>query len=80
MLLELALELPLTHGKNVWLEFYLAHQLDWRLVLEKDIWLDYHWDFHFDPHLTIQILELFCLARFWARLLNCGLVLTCSGG
>ena len=61
------------HGKDIWLESNLANWLDLLLALEKYIWLYYHWDFHLDPHLNLQILELICLSQFWARLLGCGL-------
>ena len=44
--------ITLSHLKDLWLKFHLLHLLDWWLVLNKDIWLAYHWGFHLDPHLN----------------------------
>ena len=56
VLLILSLLIPLAHGKNIWLEFHLAHWMDLLFALEKCIWFYYHWAFHLDPHLALQIL------------------------
>ena len=73
------LKIILVHGKDIWLEFHLAHCLDWWLALEKDILLAYNWYFQLDTHLILQILELIFQARWRARLLGCGLDLKRSG-
>ena len=55
--LGLALEIFLAHGKDIWSDFHLVHWMAWWFALEKYHWLDYHWDFHLDSYLTLQILD-----------------------
>ena len=48
------------------------------MAIDKDLLLDYHLYFLSNPHFILQIMELCCLERFWARLLLCGLALNWS--
>ena len=63
------LEIIFVHMNKPWLEFHMEHCISWLLLLEKSLWLIYHWDFHLDNQLNIQILELCCMKIFfWVHL------------